>query len=185
MVHTREQAVRNALNDHSNTPGACQYQTRLWFGAASAGDYDGDGAADAEDGWKKEPVWARHYDRHPPAGVPVSYLGGSHDNGHRAISLGNGRIRSTDAAGLGRVATVDLAWPERNWGLRYAGWSETIDGYRIPKPPPPPPPTRGSRVDEALKKLKIARKKTEGMPRRKNLLGRAIDLIKKVPYLNR
>lgn len=137
MVNDRDEAVRQALAQRTNTPDTCQMVTRTWCGVPSAGDYDGDGSADAEDGWKSEPVKYRHTDRNPPAGVPVSYLGGSRDNGHRALSLGNGLIRSTDAGGRGVVATVDILWPVRAWGLQYAGWSETCDGVLIPAAPEP------------------------------------------------
>lgn len=139
MVRNRAEVVKVAASTNFNVPDTCQLVVRTWFDAPSVGDFDGDGAADAEDGWKSEPAIRRHFDRNPPAGVPVSYLGGSRDNGHRALSLGNGKIRSTDAGGSGRVATVDLDWPEKVWGLKYAGWSETIDGVLIPMPPPPPP----------------------------------------------
>jgi hypothetical protein len=135
----REQIVARAKASTTNVANTCQLWTRGICGAPSVGDYDGDGASDAEDGWKSEPAEYRHTDRNPPAGVPVSYGGGSHDNGHRAISLGGGMIRSTDAAGTGHVATVSLDWPERVWGLTYLGWSDTCDGYLIPKPTPPKP----------------------------------------------
>jgi len=135
----RDEVVRRAKASQINVVNTCQLWTRTICGAPSAGDFDGDGASDAEDGWKSEPAQYKHTDRHPPAGVPVAYLGGSRDNGHRAISLGNGMIRSTDAAGWGHVGTVSLDWPERTWGLTYAGWSETCDGVLIPKPAPPAP----------------------------------------------
>lgn len=138
--YNRAQAVERALESKTNVPNTCQLWTRNLFGAPSAGDYDGDGASDAEDGWKSEPAKYRHPgDRDVPVGVPVSYGGGSADNGHRAISLGGGMIRSTDAGGWGKVATVPLDWPERAWGLTYLGWSETCDGWLIPLPPPPKP----------------------------------------------
>jgi hypothetical protein len=147
MVRSREQAAKSALSSSRNAPGTCQLWTRERFGAPSAGDVDRDGDADAVDGWKKEPKDKRHPgDRHPPRGVPVAWSGGSHGHGHRAISLGHGKIRSTDARGSGRVATVDLDWPEKHWGLHYLGWSETIDGNEIPlsekkaKPKPKPKP---------------------------------------------
>jgi hypothetical protein len=155
MVRNREEAAKVAEADEHNIPYACQLQTREWFDAPSAGDVDGDGAADAEDGWKREPASAKRFDRNPPRGTPVTWLGGSKDNGHRAMSLGNGRIRSTDAGGTGRIKTVDLDWVERNWGLSYAGWSTTINGYEIPTPPEAPapkpkPPTRVSRARKLL-----------------------------------
>jgi hypothetical protein len=158
MVTTREQAARNAEDDHTNIPGMCQQQTRQWFDAPSSGDQDSDGDADALDGWKDEPAWARHPgDRNPPRGVPLSWAGG---HGHRAISLGNRRVRSTDVPRSGVVGTVDIDWFERNWGKVYLGWSETISGVKIPlgtKPNPVPPPQPSSRVARAYALLKSAR----------------------------
>jgi hypothetical protein len=125
--------------------------------APSAGDQDHDGDADAVDGWLSEPPRYRHTDRRPPKGVPVAWAGGSHGNGHRAISLGPDsrgvfHIRSTDAGGTGRVATVPLDWPERTWGLSWLGWSESISGQLIPKPER----TRGWRIDQAISRLRHA-----------------------------
>lgn len=137
MVRNRDEAVKAALATEHNIPDGCQVTTRGWFDVPSVGDYDGDGRADAEDGWKSEPdKWKHVGDRNPPKGVPVSYLGGSHGDGHRAESLGNGKIRSTDANGMGNTATVDLDWPEKVWGLKYVGWSESCDGVLIPEPAP-------------------------------------------------
>lgn len=141
MVRNREEAAQAAENTHRNEPGMCQSVTRSWLLGSSAGDRDHDGDADAVDGWLSEPQQGRHAgDRNPPRGVPVSWSGGSHGHGHRALSLGNGKIRTTDGNGEGVVATQDLNWPERAWGLHYLGWSETITGVAIPLPPPPLPP---------------------------------------------
>jgi hypothetical protein len=181
-MRNREEAATAAENTNFNIPDTCQLTTRTWFDAPSVGDFDGDGAADAEDGWKSEPIKARHSDRNPPRGVPVSYLGGSNDNGHRAISLGNGKIRSTDAAGRGRVATVSLDWPETTWKLRYVGWSDTMDGILIPLPPAP---TRGPNVDAALKATKKAEKLAPEGTRRDRLLERAIRNLRRIPFVNR
>lgn len=129
MVRTREEAAKRAEASRTNEYGMCQQWARELYGADSAGDRDHDGDADAVDGWLSEPKSARHTDRNPPRGVPVAY-GNKH--GHRAMSLGGGKIRSTDAGGHGKVATVDLDWPEKTWGLKYLGWSDTIDGQAIP-----------------------------------------------------
>lgn len=152
MVYNREEAAKRAEASTTNTYGLCQLWTRTQYGAPSVGDQDGDGDADAVDGWKSEPLSERHTDRNPPRGVPVSWSGGSRGFGHRAISLGNGKIRSTDAGGAGKVATVSLDWPEKTWGMRYLGWSDTISGIVIPLPPPPPPPP----PTEKTVKLKFA-----------------------------
>ena len=147
MIRNREEAVQAALATTRNTPRMCQSVTRGWYLAESVGDVDSDGDADAEDGWKSEPASAKHFgDRRPPRGTPVSYGGGSDDNGHRAISLGpvgpQGQymIRSTDGGGSGVTATVPLDFPEREWNMPYLGWSETISGNHIPVPVPPAPP---------------------------------------------
>lgn len=180
-MRNREEAAKVAEADKTNTPGMCQYQTREWLGAPSAGDHDGDGAADAEDGWKREPVSARRYDRNPPRGTPVTWLGGSNDNGHRALSLGNGMIRTTDGAGKGNVATRELGWVEKNWGLSYAGWSTTMNGITIPLPPeaPKPPAKKPTLVEKARQKLVEAHMNA----REKGLKGRAAAIRKALDTL--
>lgn len=175
MLNNREVAARLAEASNSNVPGTCQAWTRNKFNAPSAGDQDHDGDADAVDGWKSEPVRSRHGDRNPPRGVPVAWSGGSKGHGHRAVSLGNGKIRTTDGNGAGVVATRDLNWPEVHWGLNYLGWSDTMDGFPIPLPPPP---SRGVRVDAALKKLRAARLSAKG--RRRRILNRAIRQLRKI-----
>ena len=79
-------------------------------------------------------------DRNPPAGAPCYYSGGNY--GHAVISVGGGRIRSTDCPTSGRVNDTDLAWPERTWGYTYLGWTEDLNGVTLPglDPTPPPPP---------------------------------------------
>jgi hypothetical protein len=71
------------------------------------------------------------YDRHPPAGVPVFWSGGSRGHGHVAVSLGHGMIVSTDIPYTGHVARTYLSAPGRRWGLRYLGWTEDLEGVRI------------------------------------------------------
>jgi hypothetical protein len=71
-------------------------------------------------------------DRDAPRGAPVYWTGGSNNDGHIAVSLGDGLIRSTDADGPGRIATVELGWVETHWGLTYAGWARDINGVTIP-----------------------------------------------------
>lgn len=144
MVHNREQAARLAEASKTNKPGTCQLWTRDRFDAPSAGDQDGDKDADAVDGWKSEPVSARHFDRNPPRGVPVAFKGGSKGYGHRAVSLGGGRIRSTDMSNgryaPGKVGTATIAQIEAAMGVEYLGWTPTISGIMIPLPLAPKPP---------------------------------------------
>jgi hypothetical protein len=174
-INNRERAARLAEASTHNVPDGCQLWTRTQFNAPSAGDQDHDGDADAVDGWKSEPVSARHHDRTPPRGVPVAWGGGSHGHGHRAISLGGGKIRTTDGAGRGVVATRNLDWPEREWGLAYLGWSETIDGHKIPVPVM----TRGTLVDRSIASLTKAHAKAKSK-RRRRLIASSIAALKKI-----
>jgi hypothetical protein len=192
-IRNREQAVQAALATHTNHVGWCQLVVHGYYLAPSVGDFDGDGAADAEDGWKSEPAKYKHFDRNPPRGTPVSFLGGSHDNGHRAISLGHGILRSTDfssvtgtyAPGVVGNGTIDQV--AHAMGVTYAGWSETIDGYYIPlgplqtpKPKPKPPPTRGSRVKAAIIKLRSALKKTKRHTPRRHRIREALKWLLRI-----
>jgi len=141
-INTPKQALVIANGTRVNREGFCQQVTRGYYLAPSAGDVDGDGDADAYDGWLSEPAWARHPgDRNPPAGYPVSFKGGSRGHGHRAISLGGGKVRSTDFDGLtkrykaGVLGNSTIAEVEAAMGVTYLGWSKTIDGLTIPPDP--------------------------------------------------
>lgn len=161
MPYTRKQAVANALASTIYSPGMCLQWTRLQFGV-------GPSAPDATAGWaaatKRSPG-----DRNPPVGVPVWWTGGSAGHGHVAVSLGGGKIRTTDVPS-GHVGTVDLGYPERVWRLKYAGWSEDINGVTIPldapEEPKPTPikPTRIERsrvlLEQALTKARAKKNRT-------------------------
>lgn len=67
--------------------------------------------------------------RNIPVGAPIYYKGGQY--GHIVLYVGDGKVRSTDAGGRGKMATVPLEWFERNWGYTYAGWSEDLGGKMI------------------------------------------------------
>ena len=117
MVNDAETGARNAEADKTNDPGYCQQQTRMWSGIPSR-------YPDASTAWRNT---NDRYpgNRNPPRGAHVFWTGGSHGYGHVAMSLGGGKVRSTDAGGAGKVATVDLGWVESAWGLPYAGWACT------------------------------------------------------------
>lgn len=198
-IRSREEAAKAAEATRSNVPGTCQLVTRGYYNAASAGDFDGDGAADAEDGWKKEPAWAKHIgDRNPPRGAPVSFLGGRDDNGHRAISLSDEHdiIRSTDFDGVtkryraGSVGNGTIDEVARAMGVTYAGYSDTIDGEPIPGLPVKPKSnhpkhekTRGENVDNAIESVEAAKAKPGS--EREKLLERAARLLNKIKAFNK
>jgi len=124
MVYAAETGAKNAEKDSTNDPGYCQQQTRQWSGIAAM-------YPDAATAWRN--TNDRHPgNRNPPRGAHVFWTGGSSGYGHVAMSLGNQKIRSTDAGGRGRVATVDLGWVEANWGLQYAGWAWDNNETTIP-----------------------------------------------------
>lgn len=144
MVRSSKEAMEAADRQVRNAKGMCQRDTRTWFDAPSAGDVDGDGDFDAYDGWLKEPAKYRHAgDRNPPAGKPLSFKGGSNKNGHRCISWGGRKARSTDMKDGNYKATyvgfATIEEIEQAMGVQYLGWSETIDGQLIPPDPVPRP----------------------------------------------
>lgn len=133
MARHVKDAIAAANATKKNSPAMCQKVTREWYGAGSVGDVDRDGDTDAVDGWKSEPKWAQHPgDYDPPVGAPLAWSGGSGGFGHRAMYIGNGLVRSTDAGGKGIVANKPIKWFEEEWNLKYLGWSETISGQPIP-----------------------------------------------------
>ena len=124
------------------------------FGAPGIGDWDGDGAADAEDYLKAA---KRAGTLNPiedpedvPAGALVLWTGGRNDHGHAAYSLGEGGIVSTDLPKAGRVGRVHIDAPNKYWGLALAGWVTTAPtGHRLNKgkaPAPAKPTTTRYRV---------------------------------------
>jgi hypothetical protein len=117
--------------------GQCMMRCRLLVDAPAIGDYDGDGMADAEDGWK----FAKH--RHPtsnpaeiPGGCYAWWGAGSHDNGHVAFTdpTTAGYCWSTDIDRIGYFDRVPISLINRRWGLPLLGWSEDIDGVRVYDP---------------------------------------------------
>lgn len=144
MSTIAEQAITRARYQSAHGPaygiGQCMWRTRELYDAPAVGDFDHDGSADAEDGWKA----ARF--KHPfdgdynavPRGVPFWWSGGSHDNGHVAPSTGAGRCMSTDILRPGFYDDVPLALIAQKWGLHPLGWTEDIGGVRVWTPPPAP-----------------------------------------------
>lgn len=115
-------AIRDALADRTNDPGMCLQQTRIWYEIAAK-------HPDASTGWRNAKY--RRTDRKPPRGAPVWWTGGSSGHGHIGLALGDGTFRSTDAAGRGKVGTVSLDYPEKQWGLKWGGWSADLNGVTI------------------------------------------------------
>lgn len=145
-IRTSKQALAAARGTTRNVPGTCQLTVRNWFNAPSAGDQDGDKDADAVDGWLSEPKNYRHVgDRNPPPGKPLAFKGGRRGFGHRALSavdsvfstdMYNNRYRAGYTSRVTGSSVSDaIAKIELSMGVEYVGWSDSIDGYPIPKEP--------------------------------------------------
>jgi hypothetical protein len=86
------------------------------------------GLADANAAWNRSTQ--RRGGTNAPAGAPVYWAGGSH--GHIAISVGGGRVRSTDWPAKGKVGEVGIDQMTQAWHLAYRGWSTDFAGTPIP-----------------------------------------------------
>ncbi|GAA0189839.1 hypothetical protein GCM10008944_01720 [Cytobacillus oceanisediminis] len=107
--------------------GMCQAFTVTMFGTGAVGDYDGDRDADAVDGWRKAVARGRVVKASAigdftkiPAGVALYWSGGSRDYGHAAVSIGGGRMVTTDASrGLVGIANIKGWWARSHTFLGY------------------------------------------------------------------
>lgn len=115
-------AVSRAQSDDTNVPGMCLNQVSRWYGGPGIGNAD-----NATEAWNKSKKKHRG-DRNPPAGVPVYWLGG---DGHVALSLGGGMVRTTDWPKRGKIGTVSIGNLTRALGKPYAGWAEDLWGSGI------------------------------------------------------
>jgi len=116
--------VAAARRSSVNVPGHCLEWSREQAGIPSK-------YTDAATAWEHA-IGRRPADGNPPPGAAVYWTGGSSGYGHIAISVGDGKVRSSDAGGTGRVATVRINRLSSEWNLQYAGWASSINGYRIP-----------------------------------------------------
>ena len=133
------QAVAQARRWRRNKQGMCLYTVQTWLDAPWSGPW-------AEDAWNR---WGGHHagDTHPPPGVPVYWHNPRSKYGHIALSVGGGRVRSTDWPGATYVGETTIDRMTAAWNLRYLGWADTFSGGPIrgvtdhrPVPRPTPPP---------------------------------------------
>jgi len=122
VASSGDEAVANAKRYQTNTPGMCLMYVRTWLEIGSQNP-------DAISAWNN----AKHKhkgDTNPPRGAPVFWSGGAH--GHIALAVNHDQARSTDTASTGVVGTKDLGWWAANWGHKYLGWTEDLNGTTIP-----------------------------------------------------
>ena len=93
----------------------CLFTVQEWMGGPH-------GIPWAEAAWNASRQRHRR-DRNPPAGVPVFWHNPRSKFGHIALSVGHGRVRSTDWPSRARVGEADIDAISRRWGLVYLGWT--------------------------------------------------------------
>lgn len=124
MVRDAEATAATAEGQSTNAPGMCLQWSRQC--AAIAALYP-----DAATAWR----YAHHRhkgNRDVPRGAMAYWVGGSKGYGHIAVGVGNGKVRSTDAGGAGKVRTIDVGWVETHWGMPYVGWADNVNDVIIP-----------------------------------------------------
>lgn len=152
-IRTPAQAIAKANTMHTGYGGMCLQFVRLAFNAPSK-------YSSAIKAWNASGTKHRTTSTSGiPVGAPIWFSGSKY--GHVAIYLGNGMMRtthgSTNRIGNDRVT----AW--RSYGFNLLGWTEDINGYRIPglgaaPKPPAPKPTAKTRKPNLLPTTKRGHK---------------------------
>jgi hypothetical protein len=125
VAHPGFLVLHNILDlptDSLDLYGRCQQVTRSLLQAPG-------GARDAISAWRL----VAHRDRlapnqHFPAGLPIYWSGGV---GHAALSLGDGRVVSTDIKRRGKMDVVPVNLIAERWGKTLLGAAKTINGLRV------------------------------------------------------
>lgn len=115
------QAIQKALGTSRNDPGMCDKWVASYYG------YGSSGYATAIAHWNSIPPDKKHPgDNNPPAGALVFWSGGSTGAGHVALSLGGGKIVSTDYPRSGITSTTTIDAISSGWGEHYQGWATPV-----------------------------------------------------------
>lgn len=112
---------------------------------------------------------AMHTDRRPPRGAWVWWTSSTH--GHVCLSVGDGRIVSTDVAGRA-VGTVDLTYPETQWGHHYEGWSRW---YGEPFTVAPTERQRRRRIERLTDRIKALSRRVNVAKRKRERARKGLD----------
>lgn len=173
----RQVGVRQA------SAGMCYKFSRLCYGVAAVGDADGDGDADAVDGWKAAKkngtVVASRDAKSFPVGSLAVWSGGSNGHGHAAPVEGGGLCISTDARGPRTVAIAKMDDLTVKWGLTLLGYI-VVDGNGRRLCTPPAPKTKPSRprVRAALKAVRLAKSHAKAANTKRQLRAAEVALVK-------
>jgi len=115
------QAIQNAVKTTRNAVGMCDKWVAQYYGFASSG------YATAITHWNSISPSQKHPgDTNAPAGALVFWSGGSTGAGHVALSLGGGKIISTDYPRSGITSTTTIDAISNGWGEHYMGWSAPV-----------------------------------------------------------
>ena len=122
-MRSAQEAVAASRRWTTNSYGMCLYTVQTWLAAPWSGPW-------AEDAWHR---WGGHHpgDMNPPPGVPVYWHNPRSKYGHIALSVGGGRIRSTDWPGARRVGELTIPQMTAAWNIQYLGWADRFSGGTI------------------------------------------------------
>jgi hypothetical protein len=122
--HSAGAAVTRSRSRAVWTPDMCM--EHVWWSLNGVYKY---GLPDALAGWKATQL--RRTDRTPPAGAPVYWTSPRQPHGHVALSVGGGRVRSTDWPSRGALGEVAIETLEAAWDLAWLGYGLDLAGDRI------------------------------------------------------
>jgi hypothetical protein len=140
-------------------PGLCLYY--VWFAYREHGARVNETYPDALAAWNGSP--GKHYDRNPPAGVPV-YFGAKPGSaaGDVVISMGNGQVAATDWPRYGVIGQTTIIERQAQINRPYLGWTDNILGFPISQmqndePAPEPIPVLPEDEDDDMRPITILR----------------------------
>ena len=154
-MRTAAEAIAESRRWSSNQYGMCLLTVQTWLAAPWTGPW-------AEDAWNR---WGGQHrgDKNPPPGVPVYWHNPRSRYGHIALSVGGGRVRSTDWPSSGRVSELSIDQMTRGWNLQYLGWASRIGGQAIPGVGHSTPHPHGSGHDVYIRKLHYGQKDSDSV----------------------
>jgi hypothetical protein len=142
---TPPQAIRYCASHRDTDIGMCQKESRIAYNVPS------DGTPTAAADWygsdyphQMPAVYTAKNFEKVPLGALLRWTGGRSGAGHvapfRGLIAGTPYMWSTDLPTYGSRGLVPVALAEHQWGLRFVGWTEDIDGAHVVPPPAPPEP---------------------------------------------
>jgi hypothetical protein len=130
VVHARyrgELALYRAAVAHTYDEGWCLRFVRTRYGIPFK-----TGIGTAMDAWRDLPPSRRHSNiANPPRGYPFWWWAGIGQPGHVALSLGGGRVRSTDWPRAGQIGNTYIRDISIRWGMTPLGWGHDLNDRSV------------------------------------------------------